>query len=172
MAIYTVHEPPRLTGDPLADADRFMFVRDGFYGWAFLLPPLWMLRHRVLLVLVGCFVWLGGLLVGLTVVSAGMGAKLLVVFFLSVLVGCEGGTLRRFALARRGFRSVGVVADDELEGAERRFFAIWRESDAGPSTRPAPALRQTAAATASRMPVPPVPPGGVIGLFPQPGAPR
>ena len=25
---------------------RFVFVRDGFHFWAFLLAPLWMLRHR------------------------------------------------------------------------------------------------------------------------------
>ncbi len=172
MAIYTVHEPPRLTGETFADADRFVFVRDGFYGWAFLLPPLWMLRHRLWLVLVGYLVLLGGLLFVLASVGAGVSAKLLVVLFLSVLVGCEGGTLRRFALSRRGYRPVGVVADDELEDAERRFFATWRESQAAPSARPAPAQRPTGAAPAPRMPVPPTPPGGVIGLFPQPGAPR
>src|ERR1700731_1553568 len=51
MATYTVHEPPRPSGNTIADADRFAFVRDGFYGWAFLLGPLWMIRHRLWLVL-------------------------------------------------------------------------------------------------------------------------
>ena len=52
MAIYTVHEPPLKRDETEPDPDRFVFVRDGFYFWAFLLTPLWMLRHRLWLVLV------------------------------------------------------------------------------------------------------------------------
>src|SRR5438045_2317340 len=50
MAVYTVHEPPLRASEAAPDPDRFVFVRDGFYGWAFLLGPLWMLRHRLWLV--------------------------------------------------------------------------------------------------------------------------
>ena len=35
------------------DPERFVFVRDGFSFWAFLLAPLWMLRARLWLVFVG-----------------------------------------------------------------------------------------------------------------------
>ena len=35
------------------DPERFVFVRDGFTFWAFLLAPVWMLRHRLWLVLLG-----------------------------------------------------------------------------------------------------------------------
>ena len=52
MSVYTVHEPPLRAADALADPQRFIFVRDGFYLWAFLLTPFWMLRHRLWLVLV------------------------------------------------------------------------------------------------------------------------
>ena len=34
------------------DPERFVFVRDGFHFWAFLLAPLWLLWHRLWLVLV------------------------------------------------------------------------------------------------------------------------
>ena len=51
MAIYTVHEPPLRTGAAAPDPERFIFVRDGFSFWAFLFGPLWMLRHRLWLVL-------------------------------------------------------------------------------------------------------------------------
>ncbi len=36
-----------------------MFVRDGFSWWAFLFAPLWMLRHRMWLVLIGYVVVAG-----------------------------------------------------------------------------------------------------------------
>ncbi len=52
MSVYTVHEPPLRAAGALAEPERFVFVRDGFYWWAFLLTPLWMLRHRLWLVLV------------------------------------------------------------------------------------------------------------------------
>ena len=52
MPVYTVHEPPPRDSDDAADAaDRFVFVRDGFSFWAFLFAPLWMLWHRLWLVL-------------------------------------------------------------------------------------------------------------------------
>ena len=52
MPVYTVHEPPpRDDDDRRRRRDRFVFVRDGFSFWAFLLAPLWMLWHRLWLVL-------------------------------------------------------------------------------------------------------------------------
>ena len=53
MSIYTVHEPPLRANEDVPDPERFVFVRDGFSFWAFLLAPLWMLRHRLWLVLIG-----------------------------------------------------------------------------------------------------------------------
>ncbi len=48
MPVYTVHEPPRRESDAdMAHTSRFVFVRDGFHFWAFLLAPFWMLRHRL-----------------------------------------------------------------------------------------------------------------------------
>ena len=43
MPTYTVHEPPPRKRRSRADPERFVFVRDGFYFWAFLLAPLWLL---------------------------------------------------------------------------------------------------------------------------------
>ena len=50
MAVYTVHEPLPRKNEAAADPERFTFVRDGFYFWAFLLGPLWMLWRRLWLV--------------------------------------------------------------------------------------------------------------------------
>ena len=35
MAVYTVHQPPLRATDAAPDPQRFVFVRDGFYFWAF-----------------------------------------------------------------------------------------------------------------------------------------
>ena len=51
MTVFTVHQPlPRKTED-VAPPERFAFVRDGFYFWAFLLGPLWMFWNGLWLVL-------------------------------------------------------------------------------------------------------------------------
>ena len=51
MPVYTVHAPSDVT---LRDeADKFVFVRDGFHFWAMLLGPLWLLWKRLWLVLLG-----------------------------------------------------------------------------------------------------------------------
>src|SRR3954453_775908 len=50
MAVYTVHEPLPRRDEAVADPERFIFVRDGFYFWAFVLGPLWMLWRRLWLV--------------------------------------------------------------------------------------------------------------------------
>src|SRR5690606_15982316 len=51
MTIYTVHEPRPRRNEDAAPPERYTFVRDGFYFWAFLFGPLWMLWHRLWLVL-------------------------------------------------------------------------------------------------------------------------
>ena len=51
MTVFTVHEPPPRKNEETASPVRFAFVRDGFYFWAFLLGPVWMLCHRLWLVL-------------------------------------------------------------------------------------------------------------------------
>jgi hypothetical protein len=157
MAVYTVHEPPRRTGDPLADADRVRFVRDGFHGWAFLLAPLWMLRHRLWLALLLYVLAVAALHGGLWVIDAPATAQAAVAFLVALLIGFEAATLRRWTLARRGWNNLGVVVGDDRETAERRFFAAWRGAPPPPAPPPSPAYRQES---------------GVIGLFPQPGAAR
>jgi hypothetical protein len=86
---------------------------------------------------------------------------------ISLLVGLEAGTLRRFKLARRNWRNVGVVTGDDLEDAERRFFDAWiRQSPAGRAASTFPRAAPAAP------PAPPAEQTGVIGLFPEPGAHR
>lgn len=163
MAIYTVHEPPLIADDSPPDPERFVFVRDGFSFWAFLLGPLWMLRHRLWLVLAGYLIVVVALQVGLRLVGAPTLVMVTVAALLALLVGFEAATLRRFTLARRRWQNAGIVVGDDLEAAERRFFDAWV------SREPARWLPAQVLAPASRRPQPP---SEVIGLFPQSGAPR
>jgi hypothetical protein len=171
MSVYTVHQPPLRAAGTAADPDRFVFVRDGFSWWAFLLTPLWMLWHQLWLALIVYLVVVAGMDVLLRALGASWAAYAIVDFSISLLVGLEAGTLRRFKLARRRWHNVGVVTGDRLEDAERRFFDGWiRQGAAGRTappnapgaSRPASAPRSASAGEAS----------GVIGLFPEPGAHR
>src|SRR5260370_36423047 len=100
MAIYTVHEPPQKADGSAPEPERFVFVRDGFSFWAFLLAPLWMLRHRMWLVLLGYLVVTIALQVGLSVIGASATVLTVVAALLALLVGFEAATLRRFTLGR------------------------------------------------------------------------
>jgi hypothetical protein len=160
MSVYTVHEPPRLSGNTLADAGRYVFVRDGFYGWAFLLAPLWMIRHRLWLVLLLYVLTTSALQIALWAVVASGTAKFVTALMLAILVGMEGATLRRWTLARRRWRNVGVVVGDDRDTAERRFFATWRSSQA--QWTPPPVVVGRVSETSD----------DIVGLFPQPGASR
>jgi len=147
------------------DPDRFVFVRDGFYLWAFLLSVLWMLWHRLWLALLIYVVVAAGAETALR--YAGVPGPVLAVIglLLSFLVGIEAATLRRFKLARRGWKNVGVVIGDDVEDAERRFFDAW--------VRSAPAGRVKPLATSAPPPPPrPHQPPDIVGLFPEPGANR
>ena len=167
MSVYTVYEPPLRTAGALAEPDRFVFVRDGFYWWAFLLTPLWMLRHRLWLVL-AVYIAISAAIDGaLHMLGASAAATIVVGVLISLLVGFEAATLRRVTLRRRGFRNVGVVSGDDLEAAERRFFDAWvRQRAARIGAQPAAAAPPASSA-------PPAlgmsEPSGVIGLFPEPG---
>jgi hypothetical protein len=161
MAVYTVHEPPARAGIGSApEPERFVFVRDGFSLWALLLGPLWMLRHRMWLVLLGYMVVVAAL-AGVLHLHGTPAAGTVVWALLALFIGFEAGTLRRFGLARRGYRNIGLVVGDDLELAERRFFDSW-VGKAEPGAGAAPALASSPRA--------PHHASDVLGLFPEPGA--
>ena len=165
MTVYTVHQPPARHADALPDAERIVFVRDGFSFWAFLIAPVWMLWHRMWLVLLGYVVVLGAVDTALAVIGASRTAMSVIGLFISLLIGLEASTLRRFSLRRRGLRNVGVVSGADREDAERRFFGTWPAEARVPPTAPPPMPAAHPNAQGSHTP-------DVIGLFPQPGAHR
>ena len=168
MSVYTVHQPPLDSGAAATEPYRFVFVRDGFSWWAFLLTPLWMLRHRLWLALAIYVVVSAALDVGLRALGASVFVLVPAGLLISLLAGLEAGTLRRSKLARRHWRNIGVVTGDDVEDAERRFFDAWIRQ--APVRRPPSPPNAPASGPAA--PAPPSAPSGVIGLFPEPGAHR
>ena len=180
MSIYTVYEPPLKAHESVPNPERFVFVRDGFSFWAFLLAPWWMLRHRLWLALTGYVILAIALSVALRFAGASTTVTLIAGALFSLLVGFEAATLRRFKLSRRGWKNVGIVVGDDLESAERRFFDAWvNKTWVNKSRVDKSWADQSAADGAPRAPSPAMgvpmarrPSSEVIGLFPQPGAPR
>ncbi len=159
MPVFTVHEPPLRATANLPDPERFVFVRDGVYVWAFLLTPLWMLWRGLWLVFILYAVVAIAIESAMHFAGFGTGSIVLVQLLILVLVAVEAASLRRFSLASRGWRNIGIVSGDDLEDAERRFYDAWVQ--AVPSGRAEP-------------PIPSDPPRAtpspdIIGLFPEPG---
>ncbi len=162
MAVYTVHEPLPRKNEASAGPERFAFVRDGFYFWAFVLGPVWMLWRRLWLVTLIYFVIAIALGLGLWVLRTNEAVRVVIWFLFALLIGFEAGTLRRWTLTRRGWKNAGVVVGDDVETAERRFFSAWTPSASTPYPPPSASLGKIPSASDSQ----------IVGLFPQPGAPR
>jgi hypothetical protein len=162
MSIYTVHTPPPQADETAPDAERFVFVRDGFHFWAFLFAPLWMLWRRQWLVLLFYILGASVLEVGLWLIRAPAQIHMVVGVPIALLIGLEAATLRRWTLRRNGWTELGIVASANYEAAERRFFDTWTAQAAKPN-----ALAVPSPPASPPMRVPPAT-SDIIGLFPEP----
>jgi hypothetical protein len=125
MRTYTVHEHPDPAADRIDRAEELVFVKDGFSWVAALFAPLWLLVHRLWWPLLGYVVVSGAL--QLVQLTAAVDPRWLALagFALNVLIGFEADTLRRWALERRGWHTVGTVSGKTAAECERRFFDAW-----------------------------------------------
>ena len=126
MAVYTVHEPPPRTATkprPIRSASRSCATDSHF--WAFLLGPLWMLWHRLWLVLLiyvvlrrrcrsGC--WRSALS-GAVQVRGRLSDR--------AADRVRSGHAAALDATRRGWTQSRRGGGDDLEAAERRFFDAW-----------------------------------------------
>ncbi len=165
MPTYTVHAPPLRQGETASAPERFVFVRDGFHVWAFLLTPFWLLWRRLWLAFALYVLVSVVLAVGLRLIGAGSIVQFVAGLLLALLFGFEASTLRRRKLAWRRWTMLGFVVGEDIEMAERRFFAEWtkRSGEAPPPAAPEPSTM-----TPVRQDTPPA----IIGLFPEPESPR
>jgi Protein of unknown function (DUF2628) len=166
MSIYTVHQPPLGAADPLPAPEKFAFVRDGFSFWAFVAAGLWMLWHRMWLVLLIYVAAAVGADAAMHYARVPVAAVAIAGLFGSLLVGLEAATLRRFTLARRGWKDIGIVSGHDRQDAEQRFFDAWVRAAAAKLAEPSAPPAYPASSPVPRMPQSP----DVIGLFPKPDA--
>lgn len=97
-----------------------MLLVEGFRWGAFVFGPLWLLYHRAYIpAVLAAAAW--------ALILAGSFGALRIVLLagLAILLGLFGTDCRRFALARRGFLLVDVVAARDAEAALARFLARW-----------------------------------------------
>jgi hypothetical protein len=166
MPTFTVHEPPPRKDESVTAPERFVFVRDGFHFWAFVLAPLWLLVRRLWLAFFIYVVLTIALAVALKFAGAPSYLQSTAALVIAFLIGLEASSIRRWTLTRRGWKNLGFVVAEDAELAERRFYATWGER--APVT--APPQPETVYTTPVRRGAPS--PSDVIGLFPEPGAPR
>lgn len=123
MAIYMVLIPPGSSPETMgeAEAQRTVFIRDGFSWLALLFTLPWLLVKRLWLFLLVYLV--AGLVLELASRFIGGPMPGIAMAGLSILFAFEARGLWRWTLERRGWRFVAVVEAQGREEAERRFFA-------------------------------------------------
>jgi hypothetical protein len=175
MPVYTVHAPAG-NGANLAATDQFTFVRDGFHFWAAALTVIWLAWHRLWLALIGWIALTIAIQFGLVALGVSNGAILFADVLIAILTGFEAASLQRWTLSRRRWRQLDTVVADNEESAERRFFDRWTAKQRG-LTNDQRAVDRGAPPPTRNIPgqpfsKPPLPQGGIIGLFPEPGGSR
>jgi Protein of unknown function (DUF2628) len=176
MPVYTVHAPVGSNAD-LATTDKITFVRDGFHFWAMVFSVIWLAWHRLWLALLGWILLTIAVDVGLARLGVGRGTILMVDVVLALLLGFEAASLKRWTLSRRKWRQLDILVADDEETAERRFFDRWTSRQGGlvgdqwSVDRGAPPPTRNIPGQPFSKP-PPLPQGGIIGLFPEPGGSR
>jgi hypothetical protein len=171
MPVYTVHAPTT-GGADLRATDRFVFVRDGFRFWAAVLGVLWLAWHRLWLATIGWIVVMAAVDVAMVTIGVGPDIVFIVDCLLALLLGLEASSLLRWSLSRRNWRQLDVVIADDVEAAERRFFERWSARRGSFGFNQTPTERGAPPPTRDMPRPPPLPAGGIIGLFPEPGGSR
>lgn len=125
MRSYTVHRRIRSIGDAEAEARDTAFIGEGFSWAALIVPVLWLLYHRMWLVLLGFLALVVALNAGLAALDAQGWVVSVANLALSFAFAGEAQSLRRWALGRNGYEFVGVVLGRDLMEAETRYFRGW-----------------------------------------------
>ncbi len=128
MRSYTVHRRRRTLGNPNAEADATVFVREGFSWLTLLSPALWALYHRLWLVLLGFVVAVIGINLVITVAGFTEAANTVVSVSIHVLFAAEAQDFRRWTLTHRGYNVTSVVVAKNMDEAKSRYFRGWCEA--------------------------------------------
>lgn len=153
---YSIHEQAVPPADRITRAEALEFVKDGFVGAAFVLPPWWLARRGV---------WMGVLAyvvaaAAILALDAWFGwprvVTLLAFLGLHLFFAGEADEMYRARLAARGWTMIAQVTGLSRLDCERRFLDQWLGS-----------VPVTAAAGPAQSPQPPAPqadkPASVLG---------
>jgi hypothetical protein len=110
MKTYTLHVSRDARPGDAEALDRATLVQDGFSWGAFVFTVLWFLAHRLWLAALGVLVLMVAFNAALQALDVRPLAAFLAQALLSLLIGLEANSLRRWTLARRGRPAVDVVA--------------------------------------------------------------
>lgn len=142
MKACTVHEREDAEGSVAERAERILFVKEGFAWWALLFPLLWLLYHRMWLVLIGFIVVMVALQLGLTAAGMPTSAGTWLVLGGNLLFAVVANDLRRWTLARNGYREIGPVTGRSRRECEEKFFAAWLAEEQNAAVADPPPARQ------------------------------
>ena len=129
MTVYSVYEPPTQAPDLGLRAEQLAFVKEGFSWPALFVPILWILWHRLWLTLMGIAIWV--LVVMWVDRLAGETPATILAILGGILFALEANNIRRWSLARRGWRDIGASFGGNLDEAEIRFFEKWGKAGVG-----------------------------------------
>jgi len=168
MITYTAHERDSEAQDIAARAEAILFVKEGFAWLALFFPLLWLIYHRMWIVLTGFVAIIILLEAGVVLLGLEDDVAVIATIALSGVFALLANDLRRWTLARRGYRLVDLVNGRDRGECESKFFTRWLASGG--------AQAETAPKTVKRSNPAPATPGKspsggeeVIGLFPEPG---
>lgn len=141
MRMFTVHLPGDAGSElpPAAVADRLVLVADGFSTFAFVLAPVWMLVNRLWLALAAYVVAMLVLELAFAAFGTHQLWQALIGLGVHLVIGLEADEIRRWNLARAGWRPVAVVAGRSEEDGEARFLERWRARSVTGAPSPAAA---------------------------------
>lgn len=142
MAMYAVYCPPDVAPTEAPEALRFVPERPSL--WALLVPPLWLVAHRLW---VGLAVWLATV-VALWAVTRGLDPTpaFLVRALAWLWFAVAARDIEQAALDRAGWTLVAVIHAPSRAAAEMRYFATALIDAAPAAATPHPGRRPVAGA--------------------------
>ena len=139
MIVFSVYEPPQMSGDRADRAERLIFIKDSFVWAAAIFPLVWLPLKRLWLELFAFIALVTALTWGLQAMGAPAALGALLLLIVQIVLGYEAGAIQGAALERRGWRFAGTVAGRDRLECERRFLENWLPAQPADQVPPASA---------------------------------
>lgn len=117
--IFTIHGRTDESREPLTDT--LVAIPESNAKWAWILPPLWLARHRLWFALT-VYILIGAVVLGL-LFTRFLPAALLLAGIPAFYLYLEGNQLRRWSLERGGSVLLGIVDASSAEAAVGKYAA-------------------------------------------------